>query len=59
MSKEEKEKKLKSMLSELLEYGNQESALRSLKINPDGESCTIIMDVTEVEEDGYIGFAGY
>ncbi len=61
MTIKEKENKLKELLDELLEYGNQNGSIISLKINKnnDGQTCTVIMSVVEIKEDNYIGFAGY
>ena len=58
-TKEEIELRLKSMLSDCLEHGNQESAIISLEYDPDTEEATIRMSTHIVEEDDYVGFEGY
>lgn len=58
-TKEEKEDELLSYLNECLESYNEDGGARSLTISEDGETCTVIMTVCEVEEDDYLGFVGY
>jgi len=58
-TKEEIEQRLTWMLKECLESGNQESAVISLKYDPETEEATIRMRTHIWEEDDYIGFDSY
>lgn len=58
-SKEEIEKRLRSLLGECLESMNQESAIEKLEYNEETEKCTVTLSTHIVEEDDYIGFEGY
>jgi hypothetical protein len=58
-TKEQIEERLTEMLSDCLEYGNQESAIISLEYDPETEEATIKMSTHIVEEDDYVGFEGY
>ena len=58
-TKEEIEEQLYELLRDCLESGNQESAIKSLEYDPEKNEAHIIMDVTIVEEDDYVGFDGY
>ena len=57
------EEQLKELLDDLLQYGNQNGAIKSIKYNPQTETCNIEMSVVITEEDGnpipIITFAGY
>ena len=48
------ESKLKELLDELLEYGNQEGSIRSIKYNKETETCTVEMNVVLTPEPEYI-----
>ena len=58
-SKEEVETVLYDMLHEALGSYNQEDALISLDYNEEKEECVVRLNVTIIEEDSYVGFAGY
>lgn len=58
-TKEQIEEKLKDLLSEALESLNQEDGIISLKYDEKNKECTVKMNVVIVEEDNYVGFAGY
>lgn len=58
-TKVEIENILIEFLKDMLESGNQESALKSLYYDKEKQECIIKMDVTFVDSDNYVGFAGY
>lgn len=58
-SKETIEKQLKEMLHEMLRSHGQEDSIISLEYDDVSQECTVKMTVHIVEEDNYIGFAGY
>lgn len=58
-SKNTVERSLRSLLDELLEYGNQDGSIISVHYDEENEKAIVEMNVHIVEEDNYIGFAGY
>jgi hypothetical protein len=58
-TKIEKEEILSELLNECLRSANQDGSIVSLQVNPDGQTCTVVLSVIEVEEDDYVGFQGY
>lgn len=58
-SKAEIEAKLKDLLNDCLSSANQDGSIISLDLDVWGDTCTVKMNVTIVEEDDYIGFEGY
>ncbi len=58
-SKEEIESRLKDMLHEILRGYNQEDSILSLEYDEEKQECNLKMTVNIVEEDDYVGFAGY
>jgi hypothetical protein len=59
LPKAEIEAKLKDLLNDCLSSANQDGSIISLELDESGETCTVKMNVTIVEEDDYIGFEGY
>lgn len=53
------EEQLYELLDELLASGNQEGTIKEIKYNPKTKTCTVELNTVIVEEDNYIGFAGY
>lgn len=58
-TKEEIETRLKDMLHEILRGYYQEDSILSLEYDEEKQKCNLKMNVHIVEEDDYIGFAGY
>ena len=48
------ESKLKELLDELLEYGNQEGSIISINYNKETETCTVEMNVVLTQEPEFI-----
>ena len=57
--KEEIAEELADMLHELLRYGNQEGSFKVTGINLETMKFNVEFNIHVVEEDNYIGFAGY
>ncbi len=53
------ERELKNLLYEMLSTRYQQDAIISLDYDPKSQECTVKLTVHIVEEDQYIGFAGY
>ncbi len=59
-SKEERVKRtLTEMLNELLSYGNQEHSFVVTNVDLGKMKFSVDFNIVEIEEHGYIGFAGY
>jgi hypothetical protein len=58
-SKEQVEKILKDLLDKALESLNQDGSIINLEYDEKNQECVIKMNVVIVEEDNYVGFAGY
>lgn len=59
MSDETTKATLKNLLNNCLESANQENSFEIINLDMTNKKLTVVFDVVEVEEDNYIGFAGY
>ena len=59
LTKEEVEECLSSMLEECLEYGNQDGSFVVKYVDLENMKFCVEFDIVEIDEDNYIGFAGY
>lgn len=59
LTEEKVKNHLTDMLNELLEYGNQEHSFKVTSVDLKNMKFNVSFNIVVVEEDDYIGFAGY
>jgi hypothetical protein len=56
---EEVKRELTELLNDLLSSGNQENSFTVTGVDLTTGKFSVDFDIVEVEEDNYVGFAGY